>query len=132
MEQEIFYAMALTRLTNFNYQQALELYRAVGSAQQLYEHRHEIGDIIKDASPRLTEALKDWDEPMRRAECEMKFIIPASEETALPIAPPTMLSPTLISVSVAKYARSLLTPSGSNASAILFRLMPRIVFTCLL
>ena len=74
MEQEIFYAMALTRLTNFNYQQALELYRAVGSAQQLYEHRHEIGDIIKDASPRLTEALKDWDEPMRRAECEMKFM----------------------------------------------------------
>ena len=74
MEQEIFYAMALTRLTNFNYQQALELYRAVGSAQQLYEHRHEIGDIIKDASPRLTEALKDWGEPMRRAECEMKFM----------------------------------------------------------
>ena len=28
MEQEIFYTMALTRLTNFNYQQALELYRA--------------------------------------------------------------------------------------------------------
>ena len=26
MEQEYFYAMALTRLTNFNFQQALELY----------------------------------------------------------------------------------------------------------
>ena len=74
MEQEIFYTMALTRLTNFNYQQALELYRAVGSAQLLYEHRNEIGDIIKDASPKLMEALKDWDEPMRRAECEMRFI----------------------------------------------------------
>ena len=74
MEQEIFYTMALTRLTNFNYQQALELYRAVGSAQLLYEHRNEIGDIIKDASPRLMEALKDWDEPMRRAECEMRFM----------------------------------------------------------
>ena len=66
--------MALTRLTNFNYQQALELYRAVGSAQLLYEHRNEIGDIIKDASPKLMEALKDWDEPMRRAECELRFM----------------------------------------------------------
>ena len=52
MEQEIFYAMALTRLTNFNFQQALALYKAVGSAQLLYEHRHDIGDIVKDASPR--------------------------------------------------------------------------------
>ena len=74
MVQEIFYAMALTRLTNFNYQQALELYKAVGSAQMLYEHRNEIGDIIKDASPRLMEALKDWDEAMRRAEAELRFM----------------------------------------------------------
>ena len=74
MEQEIFYAMALTRLTNFNYHQALQLYRAVGSAQLLYEHRQEIGDIIKEASPRLMEALKDWDEPMRRAEAELRFM----------------------------------------------------------
>ena len=74
MAQEIFYAMALTRLTNFNYQQALELYKAVGSAQMLFEHRNEIGDIIKDASPRLMEALKDWDEAMRRAEAELRFM----------------------------------------------------------
>ena len=74
MDQEIFYTMALTRLTNFNYQQALELYKAVGSAQLLFEHRNEIGDIIKDASPRLKEALKDWNEPMRRAEAEIRFM----------------------------------------------------------
>ena len=74
MDQEIFYTMALTRLTNFNYQQALELYKAVGSAQLLFEHRNEIGDIIKDASPRLVEALKDWNEPMRRAEAEIRFM----------------------------------------------------------
>ena len=70
----MFYAMALTRLTNFNYQQALELYKAVGSAQLLYEHRNEIGDIIKDASPRLMEALKDWDEPMKRVDFELRFM----------------------------------------------------------
>ena len=73
-EQEIFYAMALTRLTNFNFQQALELYRIVGSAQQIYEHRNDIGDIVEDCSPHLMEALKDWDEPMKRAELELKFM----------------------------------------------------------
>ena len=73
-EQEIFYAMALTRLTNFNFQQALELYRAVGSAQQIYKHRNEIGDVVKEASPRLKEALKNWSEAMKRAEFELKFM----------------------------------------------------------
>ena len=74
MEQEIFYAMALTRLTNFNFQQALELYRTVGSAQQIYEHRNDIGDIVEDCTPRLIEALKDWSEPMKRAELELTFM----------------------------------------------------------
>lgn len=74
MEQELFYAMALTRLTNFNFQQALELYRAVGSAQRIYEHRNEIGDLVEACSPRLVEALKDWDEAMKRADYEMQFM----------------------------------------------------------
>lgn len=74
MNEEFFYAMALTRLTNFNFQQALELYKAVGSAQQIYEHRNEIGDVVKNASPRLMEALKDWSEAMKRAEFELKFM----------------------------------------------------------
>ena len=65
MNEELFYAMALTRLTNFNFQQALELYRTVGSAQKIYEHRMDIGDIIEDCSPRLMEALKDWNEGAR-------------------------------------------------------------------
>ena len=73
-EQEIFYAMALTRLTNFNFQQALELYRTVGSALMIYEHRNDIGDVVEDCSPRLIEALKDWDEPMKRAELELTFM----------------------------------------------------------
>jgi len=74
MNQEIFYAMALTRLTNFNFQQALQLYRAAGSAQRLYEHRNEIGDIIEECTPRLVDALKDWGEAMKRAEVEMKYM----------------------------------------------------------
>lgn len=74
MKDETFYTMALTRLTNFNYQQALALYRAVGSAQLLYEYRNSIGDILKDCSPRLVEALKDWDEAMKRADSERKYM----------------------------------------------------------
>lgn len=71
---ELFYTMALTRLTNFNYQQALESYRMVGSAQLLYEHRNEIGDIIHDASPHLMAALQDWDDAMKRADFEQKYM----------------------------------------------------------
>ena len=72
--EELFYVMALTRLTNFNYQQALELYKTVGSAQLLYEHRNEIGDIVKDASPHLMAALKDWSDAMKRAEYELHYM----------------------------------------------------------
>ena len=74
INEEVFYTMALTRISNFNFAQALELYKAVGSAQLLYEHRNDIGDILRDCSPRLTEALKDWDEPMKRADYELKYM----------------------------------------------------------
>ena len=58
--------MALTRLTNFNFQQALEMYKAAGSAQRLYEHRNDIGDLIEGCTPRLIAALKDWGDAMKR------------------------------------------------------------------
>ena len=74
MNQETFYAMALTRLTNFNFQQALEIYKAAGSAQNLYEHRNEVGDMIERCTPRLVEALKDWGDAMKRAEAEVKYM----------------------------------------------------------
>lgn len=74
-EQELIYTMALTRISNFNFAMALELYRRMGSATAIYEHRNNIGDAIEDCSPRLVAALKDWDEPMKRAEKEMEFII---------------------------------------------------------
>ncbi len=74
MNQEIFYAMALTRLTNFNFQQALQLYREAGNAQRLYENRLNIGDIVENCTPRLVEALKDWGDAMQRAEVELKYM----------------------------------------------------------
>ena len=73
-KEEIFYTMALTRISNFNFAQALQLYKAVGSALLLFEHRNDIGDILKDCTPHLVEALKNWDEPMKRAEYELKYM----------------------------------------------------------
>lgn len=74
MNEEIFYAMALTRLTNFNFQLALELYKSAGSAQNLYEHRYEVTDFIANCPLRMVEALKGWDAAMKRAEEELKFM----------------------------------------------------------
>ena len=73
-EQDVFYTMALTRMTGFNQQQAMLLYRELGSGQAVYEHRNDIGDAIADCSPRLVESLKNWDEALKRAAAEMEFV----------------------------------------------------------
>lgn len=75
MQDEIIYAMALTRISNFNFQTALALYRELGSAQAVFEHRDDIGDVVADCSPRLIAALKDWDEPLQRAAAEAEFML---------------------------------------------------------
>ena len=73
-EQEIFYAIALTRMTGFNSQMALQLYQELGGAQAVYDHRNDIASIVDDCSPRLVEALRNWDEALQRAAAEMEFI----------------------------------------------------------
>ena len=73
-EQEIFYTIALTRMTGFNSQMALQLYQELGGGQQVYEHRADVGDVIPDSTPRLREALKNWDDALKRAAAEMEFI----------------------------------------------------------
>ena len=73
-QEEIYYSIALTRMTGFNFQTALLLYRELGGGQAVYEHRNDIGDVIPDASPRLRESLKNWDEALHRAAAEMNFI----------------------------------------------------------
>jgi len=86
-EQETFYAMALTRISNFNFATALALYRELGSATAIYENRADISKVVDDCSPRLIEALRNWKEPMKRAEKEMEFcqkhniqvLVPADE-----------------------------------------------------
>lgn len=72
--EETLYAMALTRISNFSFAQALELYRAVGSARGIYDHRRDIAAVVPDCSPRLVAALQDWDGPLKRAEAELQFM----------------------------------------------------------
>ncbi len=72
--QETLYAMALTRISNFNFSTALALYNELGSATAIYEHRNDIADVVDGCTPRLIAALKEWGEPLRRAEVEMEFM----------------------------------------------------------
>ena len=74
MNNEQYYAIALSRMTGFNAAMALQLYRTMGSAQAVYEHRNDIGDAVADTTPRLREAMKNWDEALQRAAAEMDFI----------------------------------------------------------
>jgi DNA processing protein len=73
-EQEIFYTIALTRMTGFNSQQALQLYQSLGGAEAVYEHRHDVTTVLPDCPGRLAEALRHWDEALKRAAAEMEFI----------------------------------------------------------
>ena len=73
-EQEIYYTIALTRMTGFNFQTALRLYQELGGGQAVYEHRLDIKDVLPDCSNRLAESLKDWTLPLTRAAQEMEFI----------------------------------------------------------
>ena len=73
MQQEIINAIALTRISYFNLAGILELYRRVGSASAIIEHRNNIRDIIPNASEKLANAFKNLSEPMKRAEAEFEY-----------------------------------------------------------
>ena len=74
MNEEIYYSIALTRMTGFNAAMALQLYQALGSSQAVSEHRNDVGDVLPDATPRLRDAMKNWDDALKRAAAEMEFI----------------------------------------------------------
>ena len=70
---ETLYAVALTRISYFSPAMCLQLYRRMGSATAIMENRHNIKDVISDASPRLVSALSDMSEALHRAEVELEF-----------------------------------------------------------
>lgn len=59
MNDEVYYTIALTRMTGFNQAIALQLYQELGGGKAVYEQRRGLGN---------------WDEALRRAAAEMAFI----------------------------------------------------------
>ena len=72
-EQQLLYNIALTRIGHFSLASALHLYRTLGSGEEIFLHRNEAQDKLPDCSPRLIDNLKDWSEPLKRAEVELEF-----------------------------------------------------------
>ena len=71
-QQEIISAIALTRISYFSLAELLELFRRVGSAEEIVAHSQHIRDLLPDASDRLTQAFTDIGEALRYAENELR------------------------------------------------------------
>ena len=71
-QQEIISAIALTRISYFSLAELLELFRRVGSAEEIVAHSQHIRDLLPDASDRLTQAFTDIGEALRYAESELQ------------------------------------------------------------
>ena len=66
--------MVLSRMNQFHLAGILELYRTLGSATAVMEHRHDIRAVIPDAGQRLVEGLcADISPLIRRAEEELRY-----------------------------------------------------------
>ena len=71
-QQEIISAIALTRISYFSLAELLELFRRVGSAEEIVAHSQHIRDLLPDASDRLTQAFTDIGQARRYAESELR------------------------------------------------------------
>lgn len=71
--QEIINTIALTRINYFHLTGMLQLYRRLGSATAVIDHRRNIRDVLPDASPKLVQSLQQLDEPLHRAEIELQW-----------------------------------------------------------
>ena len=71
---ELLCTMALTRLSGFSFQTALQLYRELGSGLAVYENRQHLRDVLPECSERLVQSLQDWSAALKRAEQELAFM----------------------------------------------------------
>ena len=58
-QQEKFNTIVLSRIGFYNLAGMLEMYRRVGSATSVLEHRNDIREIVPEASPKLIDAMKN-------------------------------------------------------------------------
>lgn len=72
-QEDVLYAIALTRVLPYQSQVQNQLLEAAGSAKALYEARHQLKDLIPDVSNRLSNLVSQMDNHLARAEEEMAF-----------------------------------------------------------
>ena len=72
-QEELLYAITLTRVLPYQSQLQNLLLETVGSAKTLYEARNNLKDFVPDASERLTSIISQMDSHLSRAEEEMAF-----------------------------------------------------------
>ena len=65
--------MALTRVPRMSLANVRSLVEAMGSATAVYEHRHELGDVLTSARKPTLDALAAMDTHMARAEQELEW-----------------------------------------------------------
>ena len=74
MTEEQIYTIALQRITFNHPQAALELYQRAGGAKAVHDCRHDIMQLLPDATPALSQLLRnDWQETLRWAEKELTW-----------------------------------------------------------
>ena len=66
-------AIALTRVNYFNLAGLAQLYRQLGSATAVIEHRNDLREVLPDASPRLQEAMRNIETHLKVANAEMEY-----------------------------------------------------------
>lgn len=71
--QEIINTIALTRINHFHLTGMVQLYRRLGSATAVVEHRRDIREVLPDASPKLVSSLQGVDQLLGRAEEEFEW-----------------------------------------------------------
>ncbi len=72
-EKELLYLMALTRVLPYQSQVQHQLLERAGSATTLFENRHQLKDLMPEATERLTSTLVQMETHLERAEEEMAF-----------------------------------------------------------
>ncbi|MDD7318405.1 MAG: DNA-processing protein DprA [Prevotella sp.] len=72
-EKEILSALALMRINYFSLSGLSLMYRELGSASLIVEHRNNIRELFPDASEKLANGLRGIDAALSRAEAEMDF-----------------------------------------------------------
>ncbi len=72
--QETLYLMALTRVPHLNLPNLHLLFRQMGSATAIFEHRRDLRDILPSARTVTLNALADMESQLPRAEEEWNFV----------------------------------------------------------